>query len=421
MSHKPKAAPAEPTKTITAAEGLQQHQVANPIVLPKKVEDYSAIADFLAGCKSPFTAKGYKTALNKFFNFAAVENKGFDPDVAITMRPEELNPIVLKYAMHLKKVAKKTTTTDGAGFKHGEISVNSVMYYLSPIKTFFDNNDISLSWKKIMRYVPEETVRHYHVYSKDEIKKMLAVANHRERVILLVLLTSGMRAQALVQLQIRDFEVLPDNVGHFVVYARTRDYYHTFCTPECTSAIRFYLNWRQEMGEEIRPEAPLIRDSIKDAFSKKTKTPKPISYIRLWEIMQKLLRKANISNVNLQPNHSFRKFMNTVVANAKANPLFKEIMLGHSLKLDNMYYDRDDPTSLEALHQKYLKAVDYLTINDEYRLKRENQQIKQRNEELERGKDEVQRLRAELEPLMALKDVLIKEGLLKEGALKHQG
>jgi hypothetical protein len=25
------------------------------------------------------------------------------------MRPEELNPIVLKYAMHLKKVAKKTT------------------------------------------------------------------------------------------------------------------------------------------------------------------------------------------------------------------------------------------------------------------------------------------------------------------------
>jgi integrase len=366
MSHKTKAVP-EVTKTKTTA-GIQQQQqqVINPIVLPRKIDDYSAIADFLAGCKSPFTAKGYKTALNKFFNFAAVDNKGFDPDVAITMRPEELNPIVLKYAMHLKKVAKKTTE-DAAGLKRGEISVNSVMYYLTPIKTFFDNNDISLSWKKIMRYVPEETVRHYHVYTKDEIKKMLAVANHRERVILLVLLSSGMRAQALIQLQIRDFEVLSDNnIGHFIVYGRTKDYYHTFCTPECTAAIQFYLNWRKEMGEAVKPEAPLIRDSIKDAFSKKTKMPEPISYIRLWEIMQKLLRKANISNSNIQSNHSFRKHMNTVVANAKANPLFKEIMLGHLLRLDNMYYNRDDPSSLEALHHEYLKAVDFLTINDEY-------------------------------------------------------
>jgi integrase len=408
MSHKTKAAP-EITRTTTA--GIQQQQqVVNPIVLPRKIDDYSAIADFLAGCKSPFTAKGYKTALNKFFNFAGVDNEGFDPDVAITMRPEELNPIVLKYAMHLKKVAK---TTDD--FKRGEINVNSVMYYLSPIKTFFDNNDITLSWKKIMRYVPEGTVRHYHVYGKEEIAKMLAVANHRERVILLILMTSGMRAQALVQLQIRDFEVLPDNnIGHFIVYARTKDYYHTFCTPECTAAIQFYLNWRKEMGEAVKPEAPLIRDSIKDAFSKKTKMPEPISYIRLWEIMQKLLRKANISNSNIQPNHSFRKHMNTVVANAKANPLFKEIMLGHSLRLDNMYYNRDDPSSLEALHHEYLKAVDFLTINDEYRLKQENKQLKQRNMELESGRDEVRRLRAELEPLLALKNTLIKEGLLKE-------
>ena len=97
MSHKTKVAPAEATKTL--ASGVQQqYQVVNPIVLPKKIHDYSAIADFLAGCKSPFTAKGYKTALNKFFNFPAVDNEGFDPDAAITIRPEQLNPIVLKHA-----------------------------------------------------------------------------------------------------------------------------------------------------------------------------------------------------------------------------------------------------------------------------------------------------------------------------------
>lgn len=366
MSHKPKH----------EKRAVQAQQVVG---LPKKINEYSSITDFLTGCKSPFTAKGYKTALNKFFNWAAANYEGFNPDASIRIKPDKLNPIVLQYAMHLKKVAK--TTHD---FRRGEISVNSVMYYLSPIKTFYDNNDRTLSWKKIFRYVPEETVRHYHVYNKEEIEKILAVANHRERVIVLVLMTSGIRAQALVNLQKRDLEILPDKIGHFTVYARTRDYYHTFCTPECTAAIEFYLNWRTEMGEEVTPESPLIRDSIKDKFAKGTKTPRHLSYIRLWEIMQKLLRKANISNANVQPNHSFRKFMNTAVANAKANPLFKEIMLGHSLKLDQFYYDRDDPMSIEALRQEYARVADYLTISNEYRLRVRVTELEQKEQDIEK-------------------------------------
>jgi cell shape-determining protein MreC len=66
------------------------------------------------------------------------------------------------------------------------------------------------------------------------------------------------------------------------------------------------------------------------------------------------------------------------------------------------------------LLEEYLKAVDLLTISDENRLRQENQQIKHHNEELEGGREEVQRLRSELEPLLALKDALIKQGILKE-------
>ena len=106
--------------------------------------------------------------------------------------------------------------------------------------------------------------------------------------------------------------------------------------------------------------------------------------------------------------------MNTAIANAKANPLFKEIMMGHSVKLDNVYYDRDNPESVKALLEEYLKAIDLLTISDENRLRQENQQIRHRNKELEGGREEVQRLRSELEPLLALKDALIKQGILKE-------
>jgi hypothetical protein len=70
--------------------------------------------------------------------------------------------------------------------------------------------------------------------------------------------------------------------------------------------------------------------------------------------------------------------MNTVIANAKANLMFKEIMLGHSLKLDNTYYNRDDPSSLKALLDEYVKAVDMLTINDEFRLKKEVVELREK-------------------------------------------
>ena len=33
------------------------------------------------------------------------------------------------------------------------------------------------------------------------------------------------------------------------VYARTRDKYFTFCTPECAKAIQEYLDYRKRCGE----------------------------------------------------------------------------------------------------------------------------------------------------------------------------
>lgn len=413
------------TTTATQAQNQEKRTVNEQV--QKAIDDYSSIAEFLHSCKSKHTARGYKTALNKFFGYAAIEKKGFNPEAAIKMKPDKINPLVLKYAMHLKTVAKTT-----GEFKRGEVSVNSVGYYINPIKQFFDYHEIPLSWNKINRFIPERIAKKYHVYSREEIKKLLAVANHRERVIILVLASSGIRAEGLLQLQIRDFEVVPDspdNVGHLVVYARSSQYYHTFCTPEAVAAIQFYLKWRQEMGEELKPEAPLIRDSIKDGFSRKTKHPKRITYIALYDVMQKLLRKAGISTEEkyaLQPNHAFRKAMNTIVANAKANPLFKEIMMGHSIDLDNVYYDRDNPESLKALLEEYTRAIDALTINDEFRLKKQVAELEVKAkkadnvEQLERmmvdSKYENQAMMKQLVDLQTqIKQLKDEKDLLKQG------
>jgi integrase len=258
-----------------------------------------------------------------------------------------------------------------------------------PSKSFLNTTTLqSLPWKKIRRFIPEKIKVHYHVYSKDEIQKLLQVADFRERAIILILESSGMRVSGLLGLLVKDFEVLlqENNIGKLTVYARTDSYYHTFCTPECTAAIQFYLKWREEQGEIIKPTSPLIRDSIRKGLEGRgaapnTSMPRALSRSRLWEIMSLLISKANLKQEeerkNIQPDHSFRKFMNTAIANAKANPLFKEIMMGHSVKLDNVYYDRDNPESVTTLLEEYLKAVDLLTFNDEYRLKKEIKELKQ--------------------------------------------
>ncbi|MCI0558506.1 MAG: SDR family oxidoreductase [Nitrososphaera sp.] len=63
--------------------------------MAKSVDAYPSVSESLSSCKSKYTAKGYKTALTKFFAFAAIEKKGFDPDVAIRMKPDEIGKLAV--------------------------------------------------------------------------------------------------------------------------------------------------------------------------------------------------------------------------------------------------------------------------------------------------------------------------------------
>jgi transcriptional regulator of heat shock response len=86
--------------------------------------------------------------------------------------------------------------------------------------------------------------------------------------------------------------------------------------------------------------------------------------------MKHLLRKAGLSYEELQPDHSLRRFFNTALMNSDVTYSFKELMMGHSVKLDNVYYDKDNEKSREKILLEYMKAIDALTINNEYRLKK---------------------------------------------------
>ena len=52
--------------------------------------------------------------------------------------------------------------------------------------------------------------------------------------------------------------------------------------------------------------------------------------------MRFLIRKAGKPLEDLQPDHSLRKFFNTALMNSDVAYTFKELLMGHSVKLDNV-------------------------------------------------------------------------------------
>jgi hypothetical protein len=56
--------------------------------------------------------------------------------------------------------------------------------------------------------------------------------------------------------------------------------------------------------------------------------------------------------------------------NSDVNHSMKELLMGHSLKLDDFYYDSQSKESRNKIPLEYMKALDALTINEEYRLKK---------------------------------------------------
>ena len=152
--------------------------------------------------------------------------------------------------------------------------------------------------------------------------------------------------------------------------------------------------WKQERqyGEILKPESPLIRkdfDSAKNLALPSHSIQERIRLIVLESgIKTKQENKEGVDLVEIRSKrseimncHGFRKFFDTVCVESDMKYLPKEILMGHKREqgLDRNYYR---PTSDKLLNE-YLKVVENLTINDEYRLSKEVQELKEKNEDSE--------------------------------------
>lgn len=329
-----------------------------------QLKQYNSCTLWLESIKSNSTKNAYSIHISLFCKFHKV-----NPDQLLKLNNTEsqLKTMILNYVIQLKKMAKQSAGKP----KKGELSVNSIKLYLTGVKSFLEFNEIALPWNKIAKFYPDDVTNSYRSYSKEEIAKLLSVADPRDRCIILLMASSGIRVGAIQTLKVKSIRRLDNGFGLVTVYPESKDsVYVALVTPEFLASLDQYLKYRKSQGEKINTESWLIRDKFA-TFSYKTNKPNPPSARSINKQMRFLLRKAGLPFEELQPDHSLRKFFNTALMNSDVAYTFKELLMGHSVKLDNVYYDKDNEKSRQKILLEYMKAIDALTIHDEYRLRKQ--------------------------------------------------
>jgi integrase len=251
-------------------------------------------------------------------------------------------------------------------------------------------NDVVLNRKKIGRYIPEYVkTQKDRAYTIQEIAQLLEFCDLRNRAIVLLFASTGMRIGAVPLLRLDNIikiEKFGLSLYQITVYYGAKEEYICYCTPEAAKAIDAYLQYRERCGEVLTGESPLFREQfdINDLEQIRKKAKKITANAIVLSISKRLhlagiipieeLKEGEHSSSKrkrIARTHGFRKFVNTVMVNARINDTIRNMLLGHSTDLDDAYYCPKPNDLLE----EYIKVVDLLTINEENRLRRQVEQL----------------------------------------------
>jgi integrase len=283
---------------------------------------------------------------------------------------------------------------DDVDKKYTRGTVNNLV---CPIIYFLDNNDIELNKRMIRRYFPsDESVQDDRPYTFDEIRKILSVCDLRTRAMILLMVSTGMRIGALHSLRIGDLTKIEheSSVLYKVqVYARTRDRYICFTTPEAYNAIQEYLEYRKRCGEDpLKDMSPLFRKGFNKADPFTINVPKFLSMGGVTRAFDEIIKKSGVktpsSSSECMRTHSWRKGYKSICEQSGMKSINVEMLLGHDIGVSGRYYR---PTEADLLEDYMSHAVDALTIDLTQRLKQENQDLKATQAQ------EIDRLKMQLE------------------------
>lgn len=335
---------------------------------------------------------------------------------AIKSIKEGLLPAERNEALYISKF-KECLKAEGYADK-------SFYHGLSAVKSFYSNFDITLpkSVSKIKKVNPIKENQNF--INREDIKNLLVNApSLRERAIILVMATSGMAIQEIVNLRIGDVSIDNEGIGTITARRQKSDIdFITFVSPEATTALKNYF-------EERNRDPDTVVKSNKDfvfVTNNNRSKGKQLSTITEAGHFQRLGEKLGYeSNAQCKGrkglvksrSHALRKFFASTLENAGMPKNKVDFMLGHSVNSTDQAYFKNDIVKLKELYKQYLphlsfeKTIEIRSLDTEdakklEELKIENDKLKGKITELEKGTSEVDNLKAKVAKMESMLSAL---------------
>jgi integrase len=310
------------------------------------------------GSLSLDTKVSYQRYINDFLAFYKIT----DIEIVKDWSPKLARQHLIDYVIHLR---------DFKRFPRGSINVHvaAVSHFFYMIRDDATRIDMT---KVRMELPPDESTHRDRPYTVDEIRKMLSVCHRaRDKVIILLLTSTGMRIGAIHSLKMRDLQPKETSAagsdsggaaaGGSKVYMVSvyssfpSDTYVTPCSPECATAIDEYLEERTSRADEVlKADSPLIRN----LYDIKKRAVKPLTKPGVLYLVNRIVKESGIKSAfqfkgEAKRALGFRKFYKTQAEESGMKSINVEVAHGHSIGVSGHYY-RPKP----SVYAKYSNNFD---------------------------------------------------------------
>ena len=368
--------------------------------IKKREDSYQLFLDYF---KNENTKRKYGNFLQNFL--VLIPSKIYEDTGLIPPTSKNRDELARKFVELAHKNRKAAQNIIAAYIKEDKKLVdekklhpNTIPNHIKPIRTLFDSNDIVLNWKNLNRLLPRPQKTDDRAYTREELQLMIESSPAiTDKLIIILFSACGFRVEAWDYFTWKDVEIFKNEDGELLggsilVYRGDPELYTSYFTPEAARYLEHYREvWKGDIGSYPKPDDPLIKTVRFQVVRRlnykgiKNRVGKIVGKIGLRPSLESGRRRHEVAL-----DHGFRKYFNTQLRRAKVDFLDKEDMMGHKFGLE-VHYERY--TSEKDRFSEYQKAIPFLTISDEERIKYENSQLKQKISDDQLLKDEISRIR----------------------------
>jgi integrase len=333
---------------------------------------------------------------------------------------------------------ERTIKRDMIGFRRylqdRKLSPLSVKSYMTRVTNFYKAFDIEIPKIPKSERKAQPLSENYEIPTKEDLQEVLKVCDSLEKAIMLTGVASGLSAQEIINLKIKDFKKGYDPETKITTLKLRREKvgfeFITFLSPEANKAVIDYLKYRDRevnSGDIRRIDQVKKQNVINEngylfilrkippeflkTYDEELRKIEGPSFLKIYRTISEKARKSTAKgDWNLIRSHNIRKYFNSTMLNAGADSFHIEFFMGHTLDETRAAYFRASPEKLRDLYQKY---IPYLTIQKEadisespeyLRIKQENQILQAETARHVVERSELQELKADMQKMKEVRD-----------------